>query len=135
MPAHHYNPLHATNTLWRQHLQWNINKAILPICAALPLLNNASANRKYLQEVSCEDENVPSDSPNYWSNALNNKFISKTASQHTPETHHWSTPQKMLKKSCVFTKFFHSFFWLKNTLIIYNLFKIYFLKKIFLIWC
>ena len=50
----------------------------------------------------------------------------------TPEMHHWSTPQKMLKKSCVFTKFFHSFFLLKNTLIIYNLFKFYFLKKSFL---
>ena len=47
----------------------------------------------------------------------------------SPETHHWSTPQKMLKKSCVFTKFFHSFFSQKNTLIIYILFNFYFSEK------
>ena len=65
-----------------------------------------------------------------------NKFLdlhkSQTCTLQTPEMHHWSTPQKMLKKSCVFTKFFHLFFLLKNTLIIYNLFKFYFLKKSFL---
>ena len=47
----------------------------------------------------------------------------------TPETHHWSMPQKMLKKSCVFTKFFHSFFSQKSTHIIYNLFNFYFSEK------
>ena len=51
--------------------------------------------------------------------------------QSTPETHHWSTPQKMLKKSCIFTKFFHSFCSQKITLIIYNLFNFYFWEKYF----
>ena len=38
---------------------------------------------------------------------------------------------KNAKKSCIFTKFFHSFYSQKNTFIIYNLFNFYFSKKFF----
>ena len=58
-------------------------------------------------------------------------FILVLLSTLSPETQHWNTLGKMLKKSCIFTKFFHSFFSQKNTHIIYNLFNFYFWEKYF----